>query len=151
VVVEADEERLPALGETRTTNGARFITRHAAYAPDGDHVRFSRADGFARDDPPGPAPLDVEYVEAVSLRRLLVDYCLDPVAVVADAGVVRELVAGEADLLQGHVDLVVADVRGVGEGRRELVDRLAALGIELVDRDGGVHAFENRAGEPAGR
>jgi hypothetical protein len=147
VVVEADEQRLPVLGETRTTNEAQFITRHAAYAPDGDHVRFSRTDGFVRDDGQTESgSLDVEYVEAVSLRTLLVDYCLDPVAVVANAGgVVHELVEGETDLLRTHVDLLVVNVDAAGEEGNGLTDRLATLGFEPVDRDGDVHAFENRS------
>lgn len=147
VVVEADERRLSVLGETRTTNEAQFITRHAAYAPGGDHVRFSRADGVVRDDArTKSAPLDVEFVEAVSLRQLLVDYCLDPVAVVVDAGgAVRELVEGETDLLRTHVHLLVVSVDAAGEDRNGLVDRLATLGFELVDRDGDVGAFENRS------
>lgn len=148
VVVEADRDVRPILTETRETNGAGFVVHPAAYAPVGDQVTFYRQDRFTRNSIRAERRSgESDSIPAVSLAGLLAEYGLDRVALVADVeGAEHDLIDHEGDLLRAHVDLLVVEFHAVGEQTPESgVDRLRALGFDLVDRDNDVYVFENRS------
>jgi FkbM family methyltransferase len=148
VVVEADRDVRPVLAVTREANGARFVVHPAAYAPVGDLVTFYRQERFTRNSIRAErSTRDADSVPAVSLADLCEAYALDRVALVADVeGAEYDLLDHEGAVLRDHVDLLVVEFHAMGERVPEAgVERLAALGFELVDRDNDVYVFESRS------
>lgn len=148
VVVEANPAMLPLLEQNRERNGCRFQIVHSALAYGVETITFNVSTNVLASSLYGEPERSVT-VPTVTLQGLLDQYDFERATLVCDIeGAELQLVEHELPVLSKRIKTIIIETheRIVGvKPTTQMFARLQAAGFAVVQQDGDVTVFRNRA------